>query len=103
MQRLDGHAQTPLQLARVDERIDENFHDGITVEVIEKGSAVHCVSAYEGDILILGSDGVFDNLFLDEIVEICNEILGPSGQKEFTPMPPSQLSQVAQRIVKDSH
>ena len=84
--------------------------DSITVEVIERGSAVHCISAYvawlqrhhrssarffmtsllsrpisaqlahfrpchvaivltlsftkEGDIVIVGSDGVFDNLYL---------------------------------------
>lgn len=29
------------------------------VELIWKGSAVHCISAYEGDVLVLGSDGVF--------------------------------------------
>lgn len=103
MQRIDYNVQTPLQLARVDGRIDEDFDESIALEVIEKGSAVHCVSAYEGDILILGSDGVFDNLFLDEIVEICNEILRPPKTQEFAPMPPSMLSQVAQRIVKDSH
>merc|ERR550514_1248657 len=103
MQRIDMNVQTPLQLARVDGRIDEDFDEAIALEVIEKGSAVHCVSAYEGDILIMGSDGVFDNLFLDEIVEICNEILQPSKTPEFTPMPPSMLSQVAQRIVKESH
>jgi len=104
MQRIDYNVQTPLQLARVDERIDEDFDESIALEVIEKGSAVHCVSAYEGDIVIMGSDGVFDNLFLDELVEICNEILGkPKNSSEFTPIPPSMLSQVAQRIVKDSH
>merc|ERR1719428_2795452 len=78
MQRIDHNVQTPLQLARVDERIDEDFDESIALEVIEKGSAVHCVSAYEGDLVILGSDGIFDNLFLDEIVEICNERLQPS-------------------------
>lgn len=103
MQRIDYNVQTPLQLARVDGRIDEDFDESIAFEVIEKGSAVHCVSAYEGDILVLGSDGVFDNLFLDEIVEVCNEILRPSKSNEFKPMPPSMLSQVAQRIVRDSH
>merc|ERR1719163_1161657 len=104
MQRIDMNVQTPLQLARVDERIDEDFDEQIALEVIEKGSAVHCVSAYEGDILIMGSDGVFDNLFLDEIVEICNEVIRPGKQpSDFTPMPPALLSQVAQRIVKDSH
>jgi len=103
MQRIDYNVQTPLQLARVDERIDEDFDESIALEVIEKGSAVHCVSAYEGDILVLGSDGVFDNLFLDEIVEICNEVLIPLKTPEFTPMPPSKLSQVCQSIVANSH
>merc|ERR1712206_19388 len=68
MQRIEGNAQAPLQLARVDERIDAEFDENLAIEVIERGSAVHCISVYEGDIMILGSDGVFDNLFLDEIV-----------------------------------
>merc|ERR1719262_193614 len=103
MQRIDYNMQTPLQLARVDGRIDEDFDEAIALEVIEKGSAVHCVSAYEGDILVMGSDGVFDNLFLDEIVDICNEILRPMKTPDFTPMVPNTLTQVAQRIVKASH
>jgi serine/threonine protein phosphatase PrpC len=70
MQRIDGHAQTPLQLARVDDRVDPYFDEDIALEVIERGSAVHCVSTYEGDIVLMGSDGVFDNLFLDELVNI---------------------------------
>merc|ERR1719463_177099 len=77
MQRIDGHVQTPLQLARVDDRIDEDFDEEIALEVIRKGSAVHCVSAYEGDVLVLGSDGVFDNLFLDEVIDVCNQYLRP--------------------------
>merc|ERR1719199_2055601 len=85
MQRIDHNVQTPLQLARVDARIDEDFDETIALEVIEKGSAVHCVSAYEGDILVLGSDGVFDNLFLDEIVDVCNEIIRPTPGVNFEP------------------
>eukprot|EP00913_Durusdinium_trenchii_P019339 g18180.t1 len=54
-------------------------------------------------VLILGSDGVFDNLFLDEIVEICNEILPAPTANHFSPMPAQYLSQAAQRIVKESH
>merc|ERR1719247_2317547 len=77
MQRIDGHMQTPLQLARVDDRVDPEFDEDIAVEVIERGSAVHCVSTYEGDIVLMGSDGVFDNLFLDEIVDICNQYMPP--------------------------
>eukprot|EP00929_Paragymnodinium_shiwhaense_P016011 TRINITY_DN124123_c0_g1_i1.p1 TRINITY_DN124123_c0_g1~~TRINITY_DN124123_c0_g1_i1.p1 ORF type:complete len:411 (+),score=128.44 TRINITY_DN124123_c0_g1_i1:98-1330(+) len=105
MQRIDGHAQTPLQLARVDERVDPDFDEELALEVIERGSAVHCVSAYEGDIIILGSDGVFDNLFLDEIVDICNEMLPAKADVhgDFEPLPPGILGKIAERIVEDSH
>ena len=37
-------------------------------------SAVHCFTAQEGDYVILGSDGVFDNLWITSIV-----ILGSDG------------------------
>lgn len=100
MQRLDGHSQTPLQLARVDARIDANFHDGITLEVIERGSAVHCISAHEGDIIIMGSDGVFDNMFLDEIVAIVNSVLVAPRQ---LPTQDSLLSHISRRVVEASH
>mmetsp|Transcript_7177 Transcript_7177/g.14945 ORF Transcript_7177/g.14945 Transcript_7177/m.14945 type:complete len:565 (+) Transcript_7177:155-1849(+) len=100
MQRIDGHAQTPLQLARVDARIDPDFYEGITIEVIEKGSAVHCLSAYEGDIVVMGSDGVFDNLFLDEITDLANSVLQP-GQPVPTHEP--LLGHLAQCIVKACH
>lgn len=103
MQRIDGHAQTPLQLARVDERIDEDFDEEIALEVIRKGSAVHCVSAYEGDILVLGSDGVFDNLFLDEVCEIANEYLQKSSSSNYASLSQSSLKQVAKEIVARSH
>uniref|UniRef100_A0A7S4UJ61 Protein phosphatase n=1 Tax=Alexandrium monilatum TaxID=311494 RepID=A0A7S4UJ61_9DINO len=100
MQRIDGHVQTPLQLARVDERIDPEFHEGITEEVIERGSAVHCVSAYEGDIVILGSDGVFDNLYLDEVQHIVNQVL---VRGTTVPAPEGVLQQLARCLVEASH
>eukprot|EP00928_Gymnodinium_smaydae_P087472 TRINITY_DN71733_c0_g1_i1.p1 TRINITY_DN71733_c0_g1~~TRINITY_DN71733_c0_g1_i1.p1 ORF type:complete len:399 (-),score=78.67 TRINITY_DN71733_c0_g1_i1:94-1290(-) len=102
MQRLDGHVQTPLQLARVDARIDPEFTDDLTVEVIERGSAVHCISAYEGDIVVMGSDGVFDNLFIDEVVSMCNSMLPPRRGK-FVPTNPELLAQLAQRLVEEAH
>jgi len=102
MQRIDGHCQQPLQLARVDERIDPAFDESITVEVIERGSAVHCVSAYEGDIIVMGSDGVFDNLFLDEIVEVCNSMMPPSDGK-FVPKSDILLQQISQKLVSLCH
>merc|ERR1712190_553123 len=60
----------------------------------------HCVSAYEGDIVIMGSDGVFDNLFLDEITDMCNNMLTPQSQ---FPTPKEQLQHLAQRIVHACH
>merc|ERR550514_2483117 len=75
MQRIGGHAQQPIQIARVDDSIDPEFDESCAIEVIERGSAAHYVSAYEGDIIIMGSDGVFDNLYLDEVCDICNELL----------------------------
>jgi protein phosphatase PTC7 len=99
MQRIDGNAQSPLQLARVDDSVDPNFNPDIMIEVIERGSAVHCVSAYEGDIVVLGSDGVFDNLFVDEIVGICAEML-IAGK---SPLSRYALGEVAKRIVMECH
>lgn len=104
MQRIDGNAQSPLQLARVDETVDPDFDESIAIEVIERGSAVHCVSAFEGDIVILGSDGVFDNLFLDEVLGICQEMIPPSlVGRRFQPIDRHLLGQIARRIVAESH
>jgi len=100
MQRIEGHVQTPLQIARIGEDIDPNFHDGVTVEVIEKGSAVHCVSAYEGDMVVMGSDGVFDNLFPSEVKDICEKILPPGSP---LPTPDEKLRELAETIVLAAH
>lgn len=105
MQRIDGHAQAPLQLARVDDSIDPNFSEDLVLEVIEKGSAVHCVSAFEGDIVVLGSDGVFDNLFVEDIVGVIDEMLPvpPEGAKTFDPVDRALLGAMARRIVEEAH
>jgi hypothetical protein len=103
MQRIDGNAQSPLQLARVDDSVDPNFDPEVMIEVIERGSSVHCVSAHEGDIVVLGSDGVFDNLYVDEIVEFCNEMLIGLGSKRSSFASRSELGEVAKRVVFESH
>jgi protein phosphatase PTC7 len=104
MQRIDGNAQSPLQLARVDETVDPDFDASVAIEVIERGSAVHCVSAFEGDIVILGSDGVFDNLFIDEIVSICDSHMPPrSLDSKFKPVSRKVLGDTARQIVFSSH
>jgi len=104
MQRIDGNAQAPLQLARVDDTVDPDFDESIAIEVIERGSAVHCVSAFEGDIIVAGSDGVFDNMFIDEILSICEEMLPPTqpGAK-FRPAHRDLLGEIAKRCVMESH
>jgi len=104
MQRIDGNAQSPLQLARVDKTVDPLFDESMAIEVIERGSAVHCVSAFEGDIVVLGSDGVFDNLFLDEIVALCEHHLRtPYKGEKFVPTDRTVLGNIAQSIVEQSH
>lgn len=101
MQRIGGHSQTPLQLARLDENLDPGFDEDEALEAIEGGSGLHCMSTYEGDLIILGSDGVFDNLFLNEVVEICNQKLPPRQKKEpFLPAQSSVLHDIARCIVE---
>merc|ERR1719217_1796570 len=104
MQRIDGNAQSPLQLARVDDSVDPDFDPSVAIEVIERGSAVHCVSAFEGDIVVLGSDGVFDNLFIDEILHICDAFIPPSDPaSKMKPVSRETLGQVARQIVLSAH
>jgi len=104
MQRIGGHNQTPLQLARLSESLDPAFDEDEALDAIERGSGLHCTSAYAGDVLILGSDGVFDNLFLGEVVDICNQKLPPSELSgRFVPAKPALLSEVAQCIVQRAH
>eukprot|EP00929_Paragymnodinium_shiwhaense_P016366 TRINITY_DN124679_c0_g1_i1.p1 TRINITY_DN124679_c0_g1~~TRINITY_DN124679_c0_g1_i1.p1 ORF type:complete len:477 (+),score=123.51 TRINITY_DN124679_c0_g1_i1:88-1518(+) len=104
MQRIGGNAQAPLQVARVDDSVDPNFREEIAIEVIERGSAVHCVSAVEGDIVVLGSDGVFDNLYVDEIVNLCNEMLPPPpAGKKFEPTDRNCLAAISRCIVEACH
>jgi protein phosphatase PTC7 len=104
MQRIEGNAQSPLQLARVDDSVDPDFDPSVAVEVIERGSAVHCVSSFEGDIVILGSDGVFDNLFIEEIVSICDNYLPPSvAGAKYRPASRKVLGEVAKKIVFGAH
>ncbi|CAK9050711.1 Putative 1-aminocyclopropane-1-carboxylate deaminase [Durusdinium trenchii] len=105
MQRIDGNCQCPLQVCRVDERIDAAFDEQMSIEVIERGSAVHMVSVYEGDLVIIGSDGVFDNLFKDEVVQLVNRMIptpSMTGEK-FQPLDRQLLGEVARCIVEACH
>lgn len=106
MQRIEGNCQCPLQVSRLDERVDPNFEERMTVQVIERGSAIHMVSVYEGDLVVIGSDGVFDNLFNDEVVAIINEMVpdpATCGDKAFRPLDRGLLGLIAKRIVDACH
>jgi len=104
MQRIDGNAQQPLQIARVDDTVDPDFDESIAIEVIERGSAVHCVSAMEGDIVVAGSDGLFDNLFIDVIVCIVEHMVSVSGPgRKFRPASGHLLEEIARTIVMECH
>mmetsp|Transcript_120611 Transcript_120611/g.240164 ORF Transcript_120611/g.240164 Transcript_120611/m.240164 type:complete len:395 (+) Transcript_120611:79-1263(+) len=105
-QRIGGHSQTPLQVARMRESIDPAFSEDGMLDAIDRGSGLHCSSTYEGDILVLGSDGVFDNLFVSEVVEICNQRLPPAPVPRagcFVPANPDLLSDIATTIVEKAH
>jgi len=105
MQRIDGNCQCPLQVCRVDGRVDPNFDERMTIEVIERGSAVHMVSVYEGDLVIIGSDGVFDNLFKDEVMAIVNRLIPRPSQpgEKFRPIEKPVLGEVARCVVEACH
>jgi len=102
-QRTEDRVHVPMQLGRVDARVDPDFHEDLAIEVIEKGSAVQVVSTFEGDIAILGSDGVFDNVFVHELVDSCNYFMPPSTEESFEPIHPAVLTQIARQIVHNSH
>lgn len=100
-QRIGGNNQTPLQLARMTDALDDETD---ALDAIERGSGLHCLSTYEGDVIIMGSDGVFDNLFLSEVVAICEDRLPKlKGMDNFQQAPVEVLDAIAQCIVQKAH
>jgi len=63
------------------------------------------VSPLLGDIVVLGTDGVFDNLFIDEVLGICDEMIYPimGHSRKFKAIDRSILGQIARRIVAECH
>lgn len=102
-QRIGGNKQTPLQLARMDSETDPDFEEEAALDAIERGTGLHCMSTNEGDILIMGSDGLFDNLFVQEVVGICNHFLQPSKTNSFSPASSEDLEDLARRLVQAAH
>ncbi|CAK9015519.1 PPM-type phosphatase domain-containing protein [Durusdinium trenchii] len=105
MQRIDGHSQTPLQLARVDDRVDPEFDEELALEVIERGSAVHCVSAYEGDILAqLACESIDGWLGLLRSDRSGRWFTGLSQiARTWVATQPVLLSHLARRLVDEAH
>jgi serine/threonine protein phosphatase PrpC len=94
-QRVDGHRQQPYQLSRVDETIDPDFVEELhAIPFIRKGTSNSVVEVDIDDLVILGTDGVFDNLFLEEIVDLVT-IDGPASQEDCTA--------IAKAIVDEAH
>lgn len=72
-------------------------------EAFDEGMVV-TVSAFEGDIVVLGSDGVFDNLFIDEILGICDSFLPPSSAgTKFRPTDRNVFGEIAKQVVASAH
>lgn len=96
-QRVNGHKQHPLQLARVDETIDPDFVEELhSYPLIMNGSSVCILEVAEDDLVVMGSDGVFDNLFVNEIVSLVQKrVTGPPSIEE--------LHDLAAAIVMEAH
>jgi len=89
-----------LRVTRVDRRIDPMYDEAVQVDVIERGSMVTCVLVKEGDVLVSGTKGVFDNLFVGELVDLCNAAL-EAGRR--APASGHVLAHLAQCIVMAAH
>jgi len=68
------------------------------LEALEEACAVHCITAMEGDVVILGDERVFGSLFLHEVVELCNEMLPASAGHDRS----SLLSELVNRIAQEA-
>jgi len=61
-------------------------------------SDLYTFDVHEGDLLLMGSDGLFDNLFDDEIMEHLKTAVPPSGPEPYTPP-----HVVAQSLARRAH
>mmetsp|Transcript_52604 Transcript_52604/g.118894 ORF Transcript_52604/g.118894 Transcript_52604/m.118894 type:complete len:541 (+) Transcript_52604:34-1656(+) len=76
---------------------DSASEERLARSVIEDASLVQCVSVRRGDIVVLGSDGLFGALGPQEVATICNSALQPRLPAT------SVLSDLAQRLVQEAH
>jgi len=86
----------PVQVQRLHGFSDANAHTVI------QGAMVSTTPVQHGDLLIIGSDGLFDNLQDDDVQhaveDCCMAALGPPGSPPIVPSP-AQLRHVAATIV----
>ncbi|KAI8903414.1 phosphatase 2C-like domain-containing protein [Powellomyces hirtus] len=71
-----------------------------------KDAQTFSVKIQEDDIVILGSDGMFDNVFDDDIVEIIRSVVQSSGTRNRTSVDPQKISDAllrrAREVAEDS-
>jgi serine/threonine protein phosphatase PrpC len=79
----------PYQLTRMP---DTSMTEVSLFQQVSIASSGH-LACFEGDVLIVATDGVFDNLFDEQIVAIVAEGCSPEGKPQVTPQ------DLAQRIV----
>ena len=67
---------TPFQLANIPKRAKSKAHKEQPFWEDDPNSAeIYTSKVKSGDIVLLGTDGLFDNLFLDDILEITNDFI----------------------------
>merc|ERR1719191_2064120 len=71
----------PYQLTRMP---DTSMTDVNLFQQVSIASSGH-LACFEGDVLIVATDGVFDNLFDEQIVAIVAEVCSPEGKPQVTP------------------
>ena len=86
---------------------DADFLDGGEMRFFGDSAAgvtnLGTITSRGGDVVLLGTDGVFDNLFIDEVVGICNEMLYQAPGQKFRPLDRHLLGECAKRIVLECH
>lgn len=70
------------------------------LEAIEEACVVQCLTAREGDIVVLGDERVFGSLFVHEVIELCNEMLPASSDAGCDR--PLLLSELVHRIAQEA-
>jgi len=93
-----GGSQSLARLRRLgDARPEQGDGRDTASEAIETMSTVHCVSAFVGDLVLLGSAGAFGvGEGLNSVVAACDEALPPTSPPGFAAK--TTLSSLAQRL-----